>query len=92
MAESFTKGNMHVGKCAVVTFSDVVNAMEVREHMTKLWERFTKNMVSAKILFITGVHGLEDGELGEKSDGMAEMQHQVKISLLLDLNINTIFL
>ena len=82
MAESFTEGIMRTEKCAIVTFSDVVNAMDVREHMTKLWNSFTKNLDDSKILFITGVHGLQGGALGERSNGVAEMQKQVKLSYL----------
>ena len=77
MAESITEGFIRTEKCSVITFSDEVNAIDVRNYLIEAWPRLTKNLENATMLFISGVHGSEDGQLGDKSDGCEEMQNQV---------------
>ena len=65
---------------AVVTAFDTVNARQVRELIRKKWGQLGVQLKNGLLLFIMGIHGLENGTLGSPEPNIKTMQNQVSYS------------
>ena len=77
MAASLTHDVLRAEMLAVVTAFDMVNARQVREMIRLRWREISNHLNNATILFIMGVHGLEDGQLGPREENIKTMKNQV---------------
>ena len=81
--------NLHVEKLAILSSNIETNEREIRKYIANEWETLTKGLQNAIILFIAGVHGLEDGRLSEPAKSVERLQEQ--FSKFLALNHPKIF-
>ena len=56
--------NLKAQKSAILLNQGKVRAMQWRRYLENNWDKLTKNLNNATILFLTGRHGLEDGKIG----------------------------
>ena len=63
-------------KLTIFTCDGQVNEQDLRTYMINNWRTITKNLYNSKILFLAGVHGGEDGTLGDNID-MEDLKNQV---------------
>ena len=65
-------------KLAVFTFDDEINEQSLREYFKKNWNTLTVGMKKSTILFMGGVHGKKNGQLGG-SVSFETLTNQVRI-------------
>ena len=87
MAASLTHDVLRAEMLAVVTAFDRVNARQVREMIRLKWREISDHLNNGTMLFIMGVHGLEDGQLGPREGNIKTMKNQVKCYLNLTFAI-----
>ena len=71
------KGIIRAEKLSIFTFTSETNEWIMREYIFKHWNILSEGMEDSTILFLAGVHGLEDGRLGPNADSIETMQTQV---------------
>ena len=81
MATSLTHDVLRAEMLAVVTAFDMVNARQVREMIRLRWKEFSVNLDNGKMLFIMGIHGNKDGQLGQREGNIKTMKNQVNCLL-----------
>ena len=77
MAASLTHDVLRAEMLAVVTAFDMVNARQVREMIRLRWREISNHLNNGTMLFIMGVHGMEDGQLGPREGNIKTMRNQV---------------
>ena len=54
-----------------------LGAKDVRKYFQTHWRRIFQNMKNSTILFIAGVHGTDDGKLGDPVGNLTSLKNQV---------------
>ena len=67
---------LQVEKLAILSSNIETNEGQIRRYIVKEWWTLTYGLKDATILFIAGVHGLQDGNLGNPEESVAELKHQ----------------
>ena len=78
MAAGLTHEVLRAEMFAIVSAFDLVNASHVREMLRLRWNEVSAYLDNGTMLFIMGVHGFEDGNLGKREGNIKTMQNQVK--------------
>ena len=79
MATSLTDDVLRADNLAVVTAFDMVNARQVRELLRTRWKEISVQMDNKTMLFLMGIHGSKDGNLGPLENNVQTMKNQVQI-------------
>ena len=77
MAASFSQGVIRAEKLAIFTSSKEVDEFQIREFFLERWDFLSQGLDNGTMLFLAGVHGTEDGKVGENSDSLETMMRQV---------------
>ena len=77
MASSFNQGVIRAEKLAIFTSSKEVDEFQIREFFLQRWDLLSQGLDNGTMLFLVGVHGTEDGKVGENSDSLETMMRQV---------------
>ena len=77
MAAGLTHDVLRAEMYAIVSAFDMVNARQVREMLRLRWGEISAHLDNGTMLFIMGVHGMEDGNLGPREGNIKTMQNQV---------------
>ena len=75
MTSSIEHKVIHADKLAVFTCNDLIDEFNIRCYFIKHWYTLTQGLDNATILFIAGVHGEENGKLGENEDIITLQNH-----------------
>ena len=67
---------LNVEKLAILSSNIKTNEGEIRRYIAQEWWTLTKELTNAIILFIAGVHGLEDGRLSGPAESIEELKKQ----------------
>ena len=76
---------------AIVSAFDMVNARQVREMLRLRWSEISAHLDNGTMLFLMGIHGNEDGKLGERIGNIRTMQNQVTTLNLTQLKYTLVF-
>ena len=80
--ENFIGWDFRIENLSIVTSIGKVNARQVREVIIDKWDVLFEHLNNGTVLFIAGIHGNEDGTLGDFSRSVEQMMNQVKIGLV----------
>ena len=79
MAKSFTQGVLQIEKLTIFSSNNEVDEWQIREFFHEKWDFLSQRLDNGTLLFMTGVHGTEDGKLGKFADSLDTMIRQFKI-------------
>ena len=80
MALSEIKDDQDHFKCdklTIFTTETEVTYLDFRSYIVKHWRKITKGMKNSSIVFFGGVHGNENGKLGDKPNPIRSLKRQV---------------
>ena len=75
------KDILRIENLSVVTSFGKVNCRQVREVIFEKWTVLFEHLNNGTVLFIAGIHGDEDGTLGDFANSVQQMMNQVIIRL-----------
>ena len=84
MAAGLTHDVLRAEMLAIVSAFDMVNARQVREMLRLRWDEISAHLENGTMLFIMGIHGNEDGKLGERENNIRTMQNQVTNPIIIN--------
>ena len=77
MATNYTNQTLFVEKQTIIAGLDTINPRQVRELIRKKWNFISDKLDGGVMLFIAGMHGTEDGKLGDQTESVENMKLQV---------------
>ena len=68
----------------IITSQIAIDALQWRKYMTDHWARLTRR--DATVLVLAGIHGEDDGEIGEEDPGLLkDYQKQIRVEIRYSL-------
>ena len=83
MASSFYEHQIRAEKLAIFTSTEEVEVREFREFLVEKWQTLSEGLDNGTILFIAGVHGTDEGKLGDRANSLETMKRQVNSPLVM---------
>ena len=76
---SFYERQIRAEKLAIFTSTEEITVREFREFLVEKWHILSAGLDNGTILFIAGVHGTNEGKLGDPANNLETMKKQFEI-------------